>query len=356
MISDLVLKKIQENRERRLRGEVIAIPWSLSRFSRAIPGVQQGRYFLISANPKAGKSQLCDFLFVYEPIEWYLKNQNQSIVPRVLYFSLEMACKSKIMQAISYKLNKDYGIVLSPENLQSTFDNYIVEPKIINIIQSTKFRKWLSDFESMVTLIDNVRSPDEIYDYVVDYALKHGKMGKEGYIPDNPDEYVIIIVDHLSLLTPNKGESLFEAMYHYSAYRCLEFRDKFGYIPVVVQQQSAASAQQQFDFKGNSIIEKIRPSPDGLADCKLVSRDCNVMISLFNPYSYNLTEYEGINLNEIGRWHRELYLNLNRDGISNAQVQLFFNGACNEFIELPRREDINEKLYRDIKEKVKSII
>ena len=87
MISDLVLKKIQENRERRLRGEVIAIPWSLSRFSRAIPGVQQGRYFLISANPKAGKSQLCDFLFVYEPIEWYLKNQNQSIVPRVLYFS-----------------------------------------------------------------------------------------------------------------------------------------------------------------------------------------------------------------------------------------------------------------------------
>ncbi len=79
------------------------------------------------------------------------------------------------------------------------------------------------------------------------------------------------------------------------------------------------------------------------------------MISLFNPTSYNLSEYEGLDLNKVGRWHRELYLNLNRNGLSNVQDQLFFNGACNEFIELPQRLIDNGEVYKVIENKVKSI-
>lgn len=357
MIANSVLEQIRRNRDRRLHGELIAIPWSLSNFSTIIPGVEQAKYFLISASPKSGKSQLCDFLFVYEPFEWYLQNRGHHIKPRVLYFSLEMSRQSKIYQAISYKLNKDFGIIIPPQHLRSTFQNYILEKEILEIIEDPKFKVWLKDFEEIITLIDNVRSPDEIYKYVKDYALSHGRLNEKTgeYIPDDPDEYVIIIVDHLSLLTPNKGSSLFDAMYDYSAYKCLEFRDRFGYTPVNVQQQSADSAKQQFDYRGNSILEKIRPSPDGLADCRLTSRDCNIMLSLFNPTSYNLNEYEGLDLNKVGRWHRELYLNLNRDGLSNVQVQLFFNGACNEFIELPQSIIRNGEVYRVVEEKVKSI-
>ena len=357
MIANSVLSQIRKNRERRLNGELIAIPWSLSNFSTIVPGVEQAKMYLISANPKAGKSQLCDFLFVYEPFEWYLRNKNHHIIPRILYFSLEMSRQSKIYQAMSYKLNRDYNIVISPQHLKSTFADYILDERILNIIESTEFRIWLKDFEEAVTLIDNIRSPNDIYDYVKHYALTHGRLNEKTgeYFPDNPDEYVIIIVDHVSLLTPNKGNSLFDAIYDYSAYKCLEFIDKFGYTPVIVQQQSADSGKQQFDYRGNSIIEKIRPSPDGLADCRLTSRDTNIMLSLFNPTSYNLSEYEGLDLNKIGRWHRELYLNLNRDGLSNVQVQLFFNGACNEFIELPRRMIDNKEVYNMIENKVKSI-
>lgn len=357
MISNSVLEQIRRNRERRLSGELIAIPWSLKNFSKIVPGVEQSKYYLISANPKAGKSQLCDFLFVYEPFEWYLQNKNHHIKPKVLYFSLEMSKQSKIYQAMSYKLNREYNIVISPQHLKSTFTDYILDEEILKIIESPIFKVWLKDFEETIVLIDNVRSPNDIYEYVKGYALKHGRLNEETgqYYPDDPDEYVIIIVDHLSLLTPNKGDSLFDAMYDYSAYKCLEFRDRFGYTPVSVQQQSADSGKQQFDYRGNSIIEKIRPSPDGLADCRLTSRDCNIMLSLFNPTSYNLSEYEGLDLGRVGRWHRELYLNLNRDGISNVQDQLFFNGACNEFIELPRRLIDNGEVYGVIENKVKSI-
>lgn len=53
MIYRKVLDNITRNRERRLTGELIAIPWSLSNFSKVVPGVEQGKFILVSATPKA---------------------------------------------------------------------------------------------------------------------------------------------------------------------------------------------------------------------------------------------------------------------------------------------------------------
>lgn len=358
MIYKRVTQTLIENREKRIRGDTIAIPWSLSNISKIIPGVEKGKYILISANPKAGKTQLCDFLFMYEPFEWYLKNKDRNKKLRILYFSLEMSKESKILQAISYKLFKDYNITISPQNLKSTFEGFILNEKILSIILSQSFQNWLKELENVVTFIDDVRSTDGIYNYVIKFASKIGKLTYkiendteliDRYIQDDPDMFVIIIVDHLSLLSNNKM-SLFEAIYNHSAYNCLEFRDRYGFTVVNVQQQSADSARQQFDNRGNTIIEKIRPSPDGLADCKLTSRDCDLMLSLFNPASYHLSKYENINLERIGRWHRELYVNLNREGLSNASVQLLFNGAVNSFKEIPRV--LTEEMYIEIENKI----
>jgi len=352
MIYKSVTDAIIKNRTKRLNNEVISIPWSLKGLSRIIPGVEQARYSIISAGPKAGKSQLADFLYLYEPFEWVRENKDSPITLKILYFSLEMSRQTKILQAISYKLNKSYGISISPQNLKSTFESYILDERVLKIIKSKEFQNWLQDLESTVTFIDNLRSPGAIYNYVRKYAEKNGKFMNEGenllYFPDNPNEYVIILTDHLSLLSPDHG-TLFDAIYDYSAYKCLEFRDRFGYTVVNVQQQSAASGQQQFDYRGGSVVEKIRPTVEGLADCKLSARDCCLMISLFNPTGYNIEKYENIDLRKIGRWHRELYVNLNRNGLANAMVQLFFNGAVNEFAELPKTEDIYEFVERKTK-------
>lgn len=358
MISSKVIDSLKNNRDKRLRGDVIAIPWSLTRLSRLLPGVERGKYVMISASPKGGKSQLTDFLYVIEPIEWYIAHKPKMKL-KVLYFSLEMSREAKILQAISYKLNKSYNISISPQHLKSTFGGYVLNENILAVIQSRPFQEWLAKFESIVTYVDDVRSPDRIYAFVKGFAEKNGKYITEGeniigYQPNDPDEHIIVICDHLSLLSPDSGETLHNAMYKYSAYHCLEFRDRFNYTVVNVQQQSADSSKQQFTSRGDSIIEKIRPSADGLADMRLSSRDVNLMISLFNPSSYNIEEYEGIDLRRMGNWHRELYVNLNRDGLANAQLQLYFNGAVNEFMELPRKMD--ETTYNLIQKKVNNLI
>lgn len=70
------------------------------------------------------------------------------------------------------------------------------------------------------------------------------------------------------------------------------------------------------------------------------------MLSLFWPARYGIKEYNYWDLCRIGHNHRELLINLNRNGISSASIDLMFLGACNYFEELPR--DPTEKIYDKI--------
>jgi len=52
-------------------------------------------------------------------------------------------------------------------------------------------------------------------------------------------------------------------------------------------------------------------------------------------------------LNTIGNNHRELLILLNRHGLSKAGIDLYFDGACNFFKELPKEP--NARVYDYIK-------
>ena len=78
------------------------------------------------------------------------------------------------------------------------------------------------------------------------------------------------------------------------------------------------------------------------------------MISLFYPKRYNIEKYEDIDLTRVGENHRELMINLNRNGISNAMIQLFFLGSSSYFAEFPRA--INEFDYNNYEQIIKTQI
>lgn len=50
-----VYDNIVERKERVLSGRINCIPWGLPRFENELPGIEQGKYYLISANQKVGK-------------------------------------------------------------------------------------------------------------------------------------------------------------------------------------------------------------------------------------------------------------------------------------------------------------
>jgi len=293
-----------------------------------------------------------------------MKHQESNIKLKIIYLTLEMPKEAKIRAAMSYKLHKDYNIIISPEKLRSLFSGYILDDRVLNIIKSDDFQEWLQFIDDHVEFHDRIRNPYGIFNIVKTYAENNGKYTtkeidwtyddgtvkkrtvKDKYIANDSNEYVIVMLDHVSLLQPEKGETLHQSISKFSSEYCLHMRDVWNYIPVVVQQQSAHSEQQQFTLRGDTIVDKLKPSADGLAENKLTSRDCDMMIGLFWPHRYNIEEHHNWNLTRIGNYHRELIVLLNRNGSSNLSLDLYMNGASNFFKELP--QEPSNKVYNYI--------
>lgn len=362
-----VIKELEDNRQKRLNGDLIAIPWStLPRLSKVLPGVRQRHYTIISSQTKGGKSQIANFLYMFEPIEWYLKNRSTTEVSlKIIYFSLEISRDLLVIQAISYRLFRQYGMIISPDNLQSIFQNYTLDEKVLAIIKSPEFQLWLKEFEAIVEIVDDIRNPLGIMKMVQAYAESNGhyeytqkafraddgtinmKTVIDRYVPNKPNEYVVVIVDHASIIQKQHNHSsLHEAISELSSEHFLKMRDRFGYSPVLIQQQAASSMEAQYTVRGDIIVDKMKSTAEGLAENKTTARDCNLMISLFWPFNYHIQQYNGWDLARIGPNHRELNINLNRNGISSASIDLMFLGACNYFAELPREP--SERVYEQI--------
>lgn len=360
------ISALKDSKRKRLEGDIVAIPWSLPRLSKVLPGIEQRRYVLVTASPKSGKTQVADFLYMYQPIEWLIKHPDSNVKLKIFYFSLEVSSQAKVKAAISYKLFRNYKMAISPQKLSSVYEDYILDDEVERVIDSKDFQDWFKVFEQTVTFFDSVRNPYGIFNTVRSYAETHGtytykkvkwkepdgsftlKKIRDRYIPKDPDEYVIVITDHVGLLQPEKGETLHQTINKFSAEYCLEMRDSWGYIPVIVQQQTADSSKAQFTYRGDTIIDKVKPDAEGLADSKYTARDVDLMLSLFNPTKYKIKYYEGVDLVRMGDNHREFAINLNRHGISNATVQFYFLGSSSYFSELPK--EMSEKDYEKIEE------
>ena len=49
-------------RDRILQGKFNCIPWPFQRFKNYVPGTEKGKYIIITANQKVGKSKLADYM------------------------------------------------------------------------------------------------------------------------------------------------------------------------------------------------------------------------------------------------------------------------------------------------------
>ncbi len=50
-----VFDNLIERRDRLLSGKINCIPWGLPRFENELPGIEKGKYYLLTANSKVGR-------------------------------------------------------------------------------------------------------------------------------------------------------------------------------------------------------------------------------------------------------------------------------------------------------------
>jgi hypothetical protein len=349
MIFDRALKRINEN----MLNEHNCIPWGLPRFENVVPGIMQKKYYLITANTGIGKTQFTDAFFMYNPIDFVLNNHTD-IKVKIFYYSLEVDKESKIIQGIARKIYQTYNMVIPFNKILSMNKNRISEEEY-RIIEST--RDYFEKIEDFVYIYDSGMNPYGIYKQLTEYARSHGTIHKKKitkkikneatgeitevedevfdyYTPNNPKEYVIVIVDHAALLASEQGLSTKGTIEKHSNNMVI-LRNMYGYIPVLIQQQAAAN--EEIDtYKGQTLESKLVPSLYGLGETKLSGRDADIALGIFSPARYELETFRGYKISLLQDNFRSLHVLKYRSGSPNGVVGMHFNGAVNHFAELPK--------------------
>lgn len=362
-----VMSFLRKRKERAESGKYNCIPWPFPRFRQLFPGTEKGKFVVVTASQKIGKSKFCDFTYVYETIFFCMEHPEVKV--KILYFCLEETAMKKLIDFQCHLLYRLDNIIISPTDLKSTDKDKPVPEHILNLLETEKYQKYIRKLEETVEFIVDERNPTGINKKIREYALNHGHLNfktikvrdpdlnKEierqvidslnPYTPDDPEEYVISIIDNANNLSPESGLNKMQTIEKMAKY-CITLRDQLNITTVLVQHQ--AQAQEGIE---NFKLGKLKPSSDGLADCKTTTRDINQVIGLYSPFKYGIENYEGYDIMKFRNHIRFMEIIEDRDYGANGNIcPLYFDGAVSFFSELPRANDTAgiQKVYKFINE------
>lgn len=265
MFLDEVKVNLIEARNNVLQGRVNCIPWPFRRFREEVPGIRKKFYYLISGATKSSKTQITNYIFIINSVFYYIHNPNK-IKPTIHVFPLEETKEDIYLRIYAFVLNyiSKGRLHLSPEELESIDERKPLPQEVLTIMNSKEFIDIIKVFEECL-IFHEERNATGIYKAVKTYLDETGhytyidkevtyrddmtrelvtKMvhKRDTYVPNNPYEYVMFIVDHVGLLQceVNNGrlQTLKEAIEKLSEY-CVVLRNEYSAIPIIVQQQNS---------------------------------------------------------------------------------------------------------------------
>jgi len=285
------ISNYKENKERVERGEINCIPCPFERYTSVFPGIQQAKYYGITGSQKAGKSQLALYMFCLQPLLYSYLNPGK-IEPRILYFSLEMGINQLWDRIIGWWLYITFGTRVPDIELNSLNVNNPLRTEVLDKMSNSNFTGFLDYIDRHLTVYEHIRHPTGIYKECINVSNQTGTVSYKDmnwvdnttgeitkkrvidkYSFNSPNQYNILIVDHISLLTPEKsmgGEksTLYNTIGRFSSYDCVYLRNVYKWTICNIQQQSL-DKESNDSFK----LGRLAPTSDGLADNKGTCKD-----------------------------------------------------------------------------------
>ena len=386
------INKLIQYKEDKEKGILNGIPlWErLPQLGEFIPTLDKGQVVLNCAASGVGKSMITRFKDIIVPWLFVKQHPELEIDLKFVIFLLEDDTARFEDYIIAELLYLKFGIEISPKQLKSSFK----EPLSQDVIDKIKsIQLVIDDLLSRCTIEDSTYNSYGIYkkcrmlseEWGIHYYvpliegteiitrsqyndLKHipdiykdlsvselrdkynlePKEYKEywkysHYIPKNSKEHVILIIDNINCLVPDKSEGYLKdamdnLMYNYIRKNICKH---WFWSSVAVQQFVGGAEEQQFDLvRGNNVVEKLVPTLDKLGDSKLTQRACHLIYGLFDPQRYGIEEFMGYDIKILKKKSRFLFVLKNNDGETNFVVPLYFVGACGHFEELPKPNEI----------------
>lgn len=317
-------------------GNVLSIPTRIPKYDEFLFGTQQRTMYLYGAETGVGKTAFVRDKHVHTAYE-YFKYINDPAKLDVLFvdFSLEISPEISMASGITRKIYQDYQRVIPVDSLLrnlSDEDNRLVEAVL----------PYFEDFERKLLVFDEDITPTKYHDILLKIAKDNGTFSREArlisecgdYTPNNPNLYVIILMDTVNLAEVESSEksntvkSTIDRISRISVW----FRNKCRFTPIIIQQ-----------FNGEiSAVDRARygiktPLLRDFEDSKRPTKDADIVIGLYDPSRHmkeDETLFRGYDITILKSWFRSLHILKNRRGKTNKFIPLKFDGALATFEQL----------------------
>ncbi|PRY38525.1 hypothetical protein CLV58_109252 [Spirosoma oryzae] len=329
----------------------VGIPLPLERLNKLINGMDKGDFWIITGPTGTFKSSFLMGAMVIPAVEWVLDHLADGLDIKVFYYLLEESVQDLLIRITSYLFQREYGMTVSEDKLHGRGENKLSDEERAKL---PGIQVLIDRLLTKIEIIDTIRYPYGMYLHTGEWLLTQGKLvkdskGHETYVPNNPNQYCLFVVDHVLDLQPEtekgtgKQKSLFQAIEDLAVKYCMSLKNKYRAIPILVQHQTNIGDSIQLNLKGETMDAKLSPSLAELAENKGTARRATHVISLFNPATYELGKYRKYaGLQELKDNFLYLEILKNRRGPKKVGGGLWVEPVSKNFEEFPRADEITE--------------
>lgn len=352
--SSTIYKKFFNKVYRGTQGYNKGLPMGFPKLEEYIAGIQKARYDVIFAESGVGKSSFVWYAYLLYPYEYCHKNKGKiKDSLRVRLYSLEVSAEEVIAKLVALKLFIDYGIIVDSKYIFSKGNNKISKEVYDKVHQLSAY---FNEMFQCVTIIDRPMTPSQIKEDVLRFASTIGTLdedeeGKLKFVPDDPDQTVLIITDtvgNLKVENHNGNTSVKTTIDLHSSYCRDIYRNQLGFSCVNVSHSNRA-----MDDINRVRYGELFPKMSDIKETNMLAQDANLVMALFDPMNHinpnnNLDKFMDYEILKLKNRFRAIGILKNREGENNKRVGLLYVGECGFFQELPNAKMITPENYLKI--------
>jgi len=341
-------EQLKQEVQNGLDGRNGGIPMGFNRLNRYI-GIRKSMYFLVGGLTGSGKTSFIDDAFVLNPYDWYITQKNPGIKLRVIYRSMERSRTYKLAKWVSRKIFLDTGTIIPVNKLLGWTEKMTKDEHDLFLM----YEDYMGNMGETITIIDGPENAVGIAKELKAHALQNGRIEQVDeynkiYVPNDPSEITIVVIDHIGLLKTTKDQTTKKAAIDKMSDELRYARDFYGYTPVAVSQFNRDISNPIRIKNGD-----VEPQLEDFADSSQTQNDADVVLALFDPLRYKVDDPSGYSINKLkdqygAKYFRSLRLIKNSYGEDDVRVGLGFMGQIGMFKELPRMKDMTDADYEAV--------
>jgi hypothetical protein len=301
------------------------------------------------------KTSLCDFML----INALMDANSKGIKINIFYYSLEIDELTKKCNWLSNVIYKKYGRLIPTEKIKglglfrlSPEEKALVDSEIETVEKLSSQINWV--FKSI--------NPTGIYNDTWKFLAPRGTFTEEDFIdeqgqrkkvkvgwkPNDPDEYNVLVLDHLALLQKERGFDTKQVIDKYSEY-CVTLRNMFGLSIINVSQfNDGLSTVDRAKFKGVDLS----PQMTDFKDTRNPYADADIVLGTMSPHKLDMSECLKYDIKQLKSHMIMLKIIKNRLSKDGIAIGIFVNPKAMTFKELPLPHDSEnmKKVYNLIEQ------